>query len=269
MEAPVPASALIHSATLVSAGVFLMLKMSFLLEHSQIYYFLTPFIGSITGFFGAICSCYQSDTKKILAYSTISHCGFLIFSTTLTSPEVTIIYLYVHGFFKASVFLCTGNIIRFSKNYQDFRKMGSLFEYLPFEFYSSLISIINLSGMPLTVGFYMKHLLLLSIVPDNFFFFIIYINILMGSMCGVVYSYRFIYYIFFDFKKGNKEIYINNDVINSREYSNTTKGSTFSIIFLIVISYIISIYLISLFFNLSSITDTLNIHNYNNTNYLD
>jgi NADH:ubiquinone oxidoreductase subunit 5 (subunit L)/multisubunit Na+/H+ antiporter MnhA subunit len=124
MEAPVPASALIHSATLVSAGVFLLLRLSPMFEYSIYSYYVVPIVGSFTAFFGGLCSIYQSDIKKILAYSTISHCGFLMVCYSTYIPEYTILYLYIHGFFKAAVFLCVGNIIRFSRNYQDFRRMG-------------------------------------------------------------------------------------------------------------------------------------------------
>jgi len=124
MEAPVPASALIHSATLVSAGVFLLLRLSPLFELSYYAYVVIPTIGAFTAFFGGLCAAYQSDIKRILAYSTISHCGFLMVCYSTYVPEYTILYLYIHGFFKAAVFLCAGNIIRFSRNYQDFRRMG-------------------------------------------------------------------------------------------------------------------------------------------------
>lgn len=124
MDAPVPASALIHSATLVSAGVFLLLRLTPLFELSIYSAYIIPLIGSFTAFLGGLCASYQSDIKRILAYSTISHCGFLMLCFSLYIPEYTILYLYVHGFFKAAVFLCAGNIIRFSRNYQDFRKMG-------------------------------------------------------------------------------------------------------------------------------------------------
>ena len=124
MEAPVPASALIHSATLVSAGVFVLLRLTPLFEYSLYSYYIVPIVGSFTAFFGGLCSVYQSDIKKILAYSTISHCGFLMVCYSTYIPEFTVLYLYIHGFFKAAVFLCVGNIIRFSRNYQDFRKMG-------------------------------------------------------------------------------------------------------------------------------------------------
>jgi NADH:ubiquinone oxidoreductase subunit 5 (subunit L)/multisubunit Na+/H+ antiporter MnhA subunit len=126
MEAPVPASALIHSATLVSAGIFLLLRFNALFELSIYSYYIIPLVGSFTAFFGGLGSIYQSDAKKILAYSTISHCGFLMVSYSIFIPEYTILYLYVHGFFKAAIFLCLGNIIRFFRNIQDLRKMGSI-----------------------------------------------------------------------------------------------------------------------------------------------
>jgi len=126
MEAPVPASALIHSATLVSAGVFLILRLSPLFEVSTYALYAIPVVGSFTAFFGGLCAMYQTDIKRILAYSTISHCGFLMVSCGLFVPEYTILYLYIHGFFKAAVFLCAGNIIRLSRNNQDCRRMGGL-----------------------------------------------------------------------------------------------------------------------------------------------
>jgi NADH:ubiquinone oxidoreductase subunit 5 (subunit L)/multisubunit Na+/H+ antiporter MnhA subunit len=126
MEAPVPASALIHSATLVSAGIFLILRLYPLFECSSIFYLLTPCVGVFTAFFGGLVAFYQNDLKRILAYSTISHCGFLMFLVTLGNVEFILLYLYVHGFFKAIAFLAAGNIIRFSKNYQDVRRMGQL-----------------------------------------------------------------------------------------------------------------------------------------------
>jgi NADH:ubiquinone oxidoreductase subunit 5 (subunit L)/multisubunit Na+/H+ antiporter MnhA subunit len=126
MEAPVPASALIHSATLVSAGVYLILRFFYLFEESKYGFSIIFYIGSFTAFFGGCAAMFQSDIKRILAYSTISHCGFLMVTCSLKIPELTIFYLYVHGFFKATVFLCVGNVIRFVQNNQDFRTMGGL-----------------------------------------------------------------------------------------------------------------------------------------------
>lgn len=124
MEAPVPASALIHSATLVSAGIFLILRFYPVCQHSCFFTHMTPFIGLVTACYGGSVAYFQNDLKRILAYSTISHCGFLMALSALGSIEYTILYLYVHGYFKALGFLCVGNVLRFSRGYQDVRRMG-------------------------------------------------------------------------------------------------------------------------------------------------
>lgn len=124
MEAPVPASALIHSATLVSAGVFLILRFYSVFELSYFSYYIISIIGAVTAFLGGFISMHQSDTKKILAYSTISHCGFLMVVASSGLLEYCVLYLYIHGFFKAAVFMCVGNVNRFNKGVQDFKKMG-------------------------------------------------------------------------------------------------------------------------------------------------
>ena len=242
MEAPVPASALIHSATLVSAGVFLLLRLSPIFECSSFAYYIIPTVGAITAAFGGVCAAYQSDIKRILAYSTISHCGFLFVSYSTGYIEYTLIYLYVHGFFKAAVFLCVGNIIRFSKNYQDFRRMGGYYKYLPFECICSFICLMNLSGLPFTLGFFIKHTLILGL-PD-ILSGVIYVCITVGALSGVVYSFRLFYSVFFDFKKAKKVVYLEPCQISlkSRFYSNTSLASTISILGLILTSYVIIVF---------------------------
>jgi len=269
MEAPVPASALIHSATLVSAGVFILLRLSFLFEYSLYAYCIIPLVGSFTAFFGGLCSAYQSDIKKILAYSTISHCGFLMICYSTYITEYTILYLYIHGFFKAAVFLCVGNIIRFSKNYQDFRRMGNFWKYLPFECFMTFVCLINLCGLPFSIGFYIKHLLVLGYNINTNFMYFIYTNIVLGAISGLFYSYRLFYNVFFDFKKSKKTLYnqSNRKILNSFYYSNTSLASNFSILFLVIISYIISLYLFNIFLSSSSLGEGLNIYNVNSSQY--
>ena len=269
MEAPVPASALIHSATLVSAGVFILLRLSPLFEYSLYSYYIIPLMGSFTAFFGGLCSVYQSDIKKILAYSTISHCGFLMVCYSTYIPEYTILYLYIHGFFKAAVFLCVGNLIRYSRNYQDFRKMGGYWKYLPFECFSSFVCLINLCGLPFTLGYYIKHLLLIGIYMNNYFLYFLLINILGGAIAGLVYSYRLFYYVFFDYKKAKKIIYLqsNRKIFKSLFYTNTTIASNISIFFLIVVAYIVSVYMFFIFLNSSSLGEGLNIYSINSSQY--
>ena len=251
MEAPVPASALIHSATLVSAGVFLILRLHPLFEHTFIFYLVTPVVGAFTAMYGGLVAYYQTDLKRILAYSTISHCGFLIFMTTLGAVEFTLAYLYVHGFFKAIAFLCAGNLIRFCKNYQDLRRMGQLWKYLPFECAAMTLALANLSGAPFFFGFCIKHLALAS-VDKIYFFWLVQPLLLIASSTGVLYSYKIVYYAFFDTKKGRASQYTaaNRDPLCSHYYSNSTLASLLSITLLTLAAYVlVSIllyYLISL-----------------------
>lgn len=242
MEAPVPASALIHSATLVSAGLFLLLRFNVFFELSNYTYYAIPFIGAVTSFYGGLCAAFQSDVKRILAYSTISHCGFLVTSFTTHLFDFTLFYLYVHGFFKAGVFLCVGNVIRFGGGYQDFRRMGQFSKYLPFETFLAAIGLFNLAGIPFSLGFYMKHYFFTSL---NLNFYatasVVYILSLIGALTGVFYSFKLYYYVFFDFKKSKKNVYTKNlsEQLKSRYFSNTSLASNVSILSLFTFAYII------------------------------
>lgn len=239
MEAPVPASALIHSATLVSAGIFLLLRFTSLFESSLFSINLIALVGSVTAFYGGFSSALQADTKKILAYSTISHCGFLMVIYTTGVIEYVILYLYIHGFFKAAVFMCAGNVNRLSKNNQDFRKMGLYYKYIPFECFLSVVGLLNLSGMPFTLGFYIKHLLLISLNNNYVVYYLVLINCTLAAFTGIFYSTRLIYYVFFDFKKSKKNLYsyYSSKHLNSKYYSNTSLASNLSIISIFIISY--------------------------------
>lgn len=163
MEAPIPASALIHSATLVSAGVYLLLKFSWIIKCSNLLPFVL-FLGALTALYGALVSAAQTDCKKLLAYSTISHCGFLFITIGLGNTFLTITYLYLHGFFKALTFFCVGNLVKVCRGYQDTRKMGQLFLVLPVESILLVICAINLGALPFTVGYFYKSLLQATLV---------------------------------------------------------------------------------------------------------
>lgn len=250
MEAPVPASALIHSATLVSAGIFLLLKFSFLLESSSYAYWIIPIIGSCTAAYGGLAAAFQSDVKKILAYSTISHCGFLFFLCATASHGYVLIYLYVHGFFKAASFMCLGNVIRFSRGNQDFRKMGMFYKFLPFECCLLFLCLANLAGLPLTLGFFIKHTIFVSALTNNYLYVIsilLLINLIVAALTGLFYSYRLFYNIFFDFKKGRKITYTyNNNVFTySHFYSNSSVASIIAIFSLFFCAYFISLFFLT------------------------
>ena len=245
MEAPVPASALIHSATLVSAGIYLLLRLNNLFELSMFSINLIAVVGSITALYGGLVSMYQSDTKRILAYSTISHCGFLMVIYTTGVLEYVVLYLYVHGFFKAATFLSVGNVIRFSRNIQDFKRMGGYYKFLPYDCFATFICLINLGGLPLTYGFYIKHLLFVGLNSNYFLYYFVLVNCFLGALTGLFYSSRLFYNVFFDVKKSRKTIYVaaNRRNLNSKFYLNSTLAANLSILMLVITSYIISIYL--------------------------
>lgn len=253
MEAPVPASALIHSATLVSAGIYLLLRLSSLFELSFLSIYILPIIGSFTAFYGGVVAAFQSDTKKTLAYSTISHCGFLVLLYTTGVLEFVILYLYVHGFFKAATFLCFGNVNRFCRNIQDFKRMGLFYKYIPFECYAAFLCLINLSGLPLTIGFYTKHLLFISLSENIFFYYFVFSLTIIASLSGIFYSSRLFYSVFFDIKKAKKVIFLQttNNVLNSKHYSNSSIITNIVIMLMLLTSYIIILFLYNL--NLSSV----------------
>ena len=251
MEAPVPASALIHSATLVSAGVFLFLRINQLFEVSCYSFFLIQIWGSLTAFYGGLCAVFQSDIKRLLAYSTISHCGFLMVCVSTEILETTVLYLYIHGFFKATSFLCVGNIIRVSLNYQDFRRMGQFFKYLPFEFFTLFVCALNLGGFPLTIGFFSKHFLFVSLNLSTIFTWIVFINCFFGALCGFIYCFRLLHNVFFDFKKARKGVYLHLCKLyyKSLFYSNSALLSMFAITNLLFNSYLICGSLLILYWN--------------------
>jgi NADH:ubiquinone oxidoreductase subunit 5 (subunit L)/multisubunit Na+/H+ antiporter MnhA subunit len=249
MEAPVPASSLIHSATLVSAGVYLVLRFNHIFDATQYGKFIIPIIGSLTAAYGGVCAAAQSDIKKTLAYSTISHCGFLMVLCATEMNEFTILYLYVHGFFKAVIFMCVGNVLRITRGCQDSRKMGGLLKHLPFEYFCLTISFLNLAGLPFTFGFCIKHLLLINLGTHVQLYSFVMFNSLLGAFSGLFYSFRILNYTFVDFKKGFKILYVSNAKLNYNSvfYSNSALASTFAICGLYFSAYVIIYFLLKFF----------------------
>lgn len=245
MEAPVPASSLIHSATLVSAGVYLILRFNFIFDCTHFCKLIVPVMGALTAAYGGVCAVAQSDIKKTLAYSTISHCGFLMVLCSTEMNEFVILYLYVHGFFKAGVFMCVGSVLRVTRGYQDTRRMGGLLKYLPFEYFCASVGLFNLAGLPFTFGFFIKHLLLISLGSYMYIYYFVVFNCLVGAFAGLFYSYRLMTYTFIDFKKANKILYLNSNRLNynSNFYTNSSVAATLSIFCLFIFSYIITYFM--------------------------
>src|ERR1700722_11914549 len=160
MEGPTPVSALIHAATMVTAGVFLIIKCSPLFEYVPNVLSYIAFIGAITAFFSSTIGLVQNDIKKVIAYSTCSQLGYMIFACGLSSYHVSLFHLANHAFFKALLFLSAGALIHSLSNEQDMRKFGSLLTLLPFTYIMFLIGSLSLAGFPFLTGFYSKDLIL-------------------------------------------------------------------------------------------------------------
>ena len=200
MEAPVPASSLIHSATLVSAGVFLLLKFNFLVQAAGCSY-VVLLLGAVSCSYGGVVAACQTDMKKLLAYSTMSHCGFLYIAVYIGNIYLVGVYLFLHGLFKAATFYCAGTFIRVFKT-QDSRLMGSASRILFLETSLLLFCAINLGGMPFIIGYLYKALFMQLLVVSKLFYPIIGF-IYLGLCSSVVYVLRLTYYTCFDFFKGS------------------------------------------------------------------
>jgi NADH-ubiquinone oxidoreductase chain 5 len=160
MEGPTPVSALIHAATMVTAGVFLLIKCSPIFEHSPQILVLISFIGATTSFFSATVGLVQNDIKKVIAYSTCSQLGYMVFACGLSNYPVALFHLTNHAFFKALLFLSAGSIIHSLSNEQDMRKYGGLMNLLPFTSIMLLIGSLALMGFPFLTGYYSKDLII-------------------------------------------------------------------------------------------------------------
>lgn len=160
MEGPTPVSALIHAATMVTAGIFLLIKCSPIFEYTDTVLLLLVFIGGITALFSATIGLVQYDIKKVIAYSTCSQLGYMFFVVGLSAYNVSLFHLMNHAIFKALLFLSAGAIIHSISNEQDMRKMGGLTQILPFVYATMSIGSLALIGFPFLSGYYSKDVIL-------------------------------------------------------------------------------------------------------------
>ena len=156
MEGPTPVSALIHAATMVTAGVFLVVRCSPIYEYSQFALNLITIIGMSTALFAATVALVQNDIKKIIAYSTCSQLGYMFFAAGVGAYNVAMFHLFTHAFFKALLFLGSGSIIHSFKDEQDIREMGGVWKKLPYTWILMIIGTLALTGFPFLSGFYSK-----------------------------------------------------------------------------------------------------------------
>lgn len=160
MEGPTPVSALIHAATMVTAGVFLIGRCSPLFEYAPLTLMVVTIVGGSTAFFAATTGLLQNDLKRVIAYSTCSQLGYMVFACGISSYNVGIFHLSNHAFFKALLFLGAGSVIHAMGDEQDMRKMGGLKNILPFTYSVMLIGSLSLMGFPFLTGFYSKDVIL-------------------------------------------------------------------------------------------------------------
>ena len=197
MEGPTPVSALIHAATMVTAGVFLLIRCSFIFEFLPEILYIVSIIGAFTAFFSATIALVQMDIKKLIAYSTCSQLGYMIFSCGISLYSLSLFHLVNHAFFKALLFLSAGSIIHSLNNEQDLRKMGGMLKILPNSYISILIASLSLCGFPFLSGFFSKDLIIecsiLGFELENIFcFWLVY----CCAFLTVLYSIKLVFLIF-------------------------------------------------------------------------
>ena len=197
MEAPTPVSALIHAATMVTAGVFLICKMSFFFNNSIFASNFIVLIGSITAIFAASVALTHNDIKKIIAYSTCSQLGFMFIAAGFSLYNLAIFHLVIHAFFKSLLFLGAGSVIHSLNHEQNIKKMGKLWKKLPLTYIVMIIGSLALSGIPFFSGYYSKELIINSGLSSDLFLskYVYFISIITALLTSA-YSFRLIYYVF-------------------------------------------------------------------------
>lgn len=205
MEGPTPVSALIHAATMVTAGVFLIIRSSFLFEFSQNVLVLIMLCGGFTAIFAAVSGLFQNDIKRIIAYSTCSQLGYMIFACGISNYNISFYHLANHAFFKALLFLAAGAVIHAIADEQDIRKMGGFKNLLPIIFVLFFIGSLALVGFPFLSGFYSKDIILESTAAQfkNTSLFIYCLGI-VGAFATTFYSVRLLLLTFFNKTRSTK-----------------------------------------------------------------
>ena len=197
MEGPTPVSALIHAATMVTAGVYLLMRTSPLIEYSSTVLILCLWIGAITTVFSSLIGLFQQDIKKVIAYSTMSQLGMMVIAIGLSSYNIALFHLVNHAFYKGLLFLGAGAVIHAVADNQDFRKYGGLRPFLPLTYTVMLIASLSLVAIPFMTGFYSKDFILESAYGQFYFSSIVIYSIAtIGAMFTTLYSVKVLYLTF-------------------------------------------------------------------------
>ena len=227
MEGPTPVSALIHAATMVTAGVYLLMRTSPLIEYSSTVLILCLWLGAVTTVFSSLIGLFQQDIKKVIAYSTMSQLGMMVIAVGLSSYNIALFHLVNHAFYKALLFLGAGAVIHAVADNQDFRKYGALRPYLPLTYSVMLIASLSLVAFPFMTGFYSKDFILESAYGQFYFSgTVVYFIATIGAMFTTLYSVKVLYLTFLtspngpyvNYRNMTAEINYYHKVKNSLEY---------------------------------------------------
>ncbi|RYH04787.1 MAG: NADH-quinone oxidoreductase subunit L, partial [Alphaproteobacteria bacterium] len=198
MEGPTPISALIHAATMVTAGIFMVARMSPLFEGSEAALTFILFIGATTALFMGFLGIIQNDIKRVVAYSTLSQLGYMTVALGVSAYSAGVFHLMTHAFFKALLFLAAGSVIIGMHHDQDIRNMGGLRKYMPITWITSLIGSLALIGTPFLSGFYSKDSIILAVENSNLGWVSTYATfaVLAGVFVTAFYSFRMYFMVF-------------------------------------------------------------------------
>ncbi len=207
MEGPTPVSALIHAATMVTAGVFMVTRCSPLFELAPDVLTFITFIGASTAFFAASVGLFQNDIKRVIAYSTCSQLGYMFFAIGVGAYPVAIFHLFTHAFFKALLFLGAGSVIHAMSDEQDMRKMGGLYNLIPITYIMMLIGTLALMGFPYTAGFYSKDAIIeAAFAGHNSMAGYAFAMGVLAALMTSFYSWRLIFMTFHGRARASKEV---------------------------------------------------------------
>jgi NADH-quinone oxidoreductase subunit L len=201
MEGPTPISALIHAATMVTAGIFMVARMSPLFELSETALAVVLVIGAMTAFFMGLLGIVQNDIKRVVAYSTLSQLGYMTVALGVSAYGAAIFHLMTHAFFKALLFLAAGSVIIAMHHEQDIRKMGGLRKYMPITYWTALIGSLALIGFPGTSGFFSKDALIEAVKYSHWqgqgaVYWIAYLSVVLGVFVTALYTFRMFFLVF-------------------------------------------------------------------------